>query len=297
MDYLDSRKEYVLPTRLESNEAGYRWLSEVAGSCLSVRKCRVDFIFSRCTDIDGNLCAVLGSIIQSLGTRGCEVYFSGVSEKLKTNLIDNDFYLLLLDRKTNEQANEHVVPFRYFSKEESDAFRDYVETNLFKKLNKLKLSEALRKRMLESIAEIYVNAHFHGECELVFCCGQFFQESEQLYFTLVDLGKTIKANVESFFNRPFSGEQAILWATANRNTTKQNHSGGLGLKITKSFIELNRGVMQIVSSNGIWMIQNGTILSDTLPVAFPGTIVNLGFNLTDRSQYILSEEMPFDNPF
>jgi hypothetical protein len=107
------------------------------------------------------------------------------------------------------------------------------------------------------------------------------------------VGKTIKKNVEDHLNQELSGIEAIRWAMIENHTTKpkkDNIPGGLGLKIIKEFVKLNKGKVQIVSSDGYYEFKKGREKYETLVNAFPGTLVNLEFNLDDQSFYYLEEE-------
>ena len=95
-----------------------------------------------------------------------------------------------------------------------------------------------------------------------------------------------------------SGEEAIKWALKYGHTTKTgNISGGLGLDIMFQFIQLNKGQVQIVSSDGYWKFSKDAFNSSNFDNAFPGTIVNINFNLSDESSYMLKEEISIDDIF
>lgn len=291
---------FKVPSSLKSDLPGIEWLCELAEQSAMFVQEHVFIDFSQCDYIEGNLCAVLGSIIHGMQTKGgCTVYFSGHSESLKRMLANNSFWKSFQpDEVVDYVPNDDAVPFRWFREAEEKDFEHYITNKLFNKLVKLRLSEALRRRMIESIGEIYVNAHTHGRCDLVFCCGQFFRRSGMLSVTIVDLGRTIKANVEDFLLESQSGIKSIVWALTEPNSTKTNQSGGFGLKLTSAFIDFNLGKMHIVSSNGFWALETGVYYRHELPIAFPGTIVTLTFNLEDKAEYRLSEEAPtLSNPF
>lgn len=83
------------------------------------------------------------------------------------------------------------------------------------------------------------------------------------------------------------------------NTTKTGvTSGGLGLSVIFEFIKLNRGKIQIISSDGFYEFKNGNVVKGKLNSIFDGTIVNIKFNLNDSNHYILTQEVEdFDNIF
>lgn len=92
-----------------------------------------------------------------------------------------------------------------------------------------------------------------------------------------------------------SGIDAIKWALQENNTTKpksENIPGGLGLKIICDFARLNKGKVQIISSDGCWQLSHEKEEFLVLDYPFPGTLVNLEFNLDDQSFYYLENETP-----
>ena len=120
--------------------------------------------------------------------------------------------------------------------------------------------------------------------------------------TIVDMGQSIKTNVNSFrkkFNKDdLSGSQAIEWALVKGNTTKTgNNPGGLGLDVIFEFIKLNKGKIQIVSADGYWEFIRGKTEAKLFDNDFPGTIANIEFNLDDSSYYQLKSEVSLDNIF
>lgn len=57
------------------------------------------------------------------------------------------------------------------------------------------------------------------------------------------------------------------------------------------------GKMQIISADGFWDSDNKNIVSKTIDFHFPGTAVNIEFNLNDTNFYKLSSEISLNNIF
>lgn len=55
-------------------------------------------------------------------------------------------------------------------------------------------------------------------------------------------------------------------------------------------MKLNKGKIQIVSSNGYWEYTHGEEVFNDLIQKFQGTVVNIEFNLNDDSFYFLKNE-------
>ncbi|MDP4226888.1 MAG: hypothetical protein Q8910_10965 [Bacteroidota bacterium] len=84
---------------------------------------------------------------------------------------------------------------------------------------------------------------------------------------------------------------------ADKSTTKEGISGGIGLALLKEFIEKNKGKMQIVSNDGFYQFgYEGEILKQFHGQS-PGTIVNLQFRTDDRSNYSLKSEININDIF
>lgn len=81
------------------------------------------------------------------------------------------------------------------------------------------------------------------------------------------------------------------------NTTRSGESGGLGLKLIREFVSLNKGRIVIVSDAGYWELQNGQVTKEDFIYAFPGTIVLIEINTADTKSYALKSEIDPYNIF
>lgn len=151
------------------------------------------------------------------------------------------------------------------------------------------MTDGLKKKIAESIYEIFVNAQMHSGTEYIYTCGQFYPKKHVIEFTIVDTGQGFKKTINNRFNCNMNSLQAIKWALIDGNTTKQDVSGGLGLSLLTEFIKLNNGRFQIVSDDGFY--EFGENLYPTfLPNVVLGTIVNMKFRTDDTNYYRLSSE-------
>jgi hypothetical protein len=181
---------------------------------------------------------------------------------------------------------------------EEKLFKDYLDKELLNKQAIPAMSLALRKKINESIFEIFNNAMIHGKCQYITSCGQYYPTKKKLDFTIVDLGATIKTNVNQYLGKDMSGKECISWAVEEGHTTKQGTiPGGLGLSLIRTFLKHNGGLLQIVSSDGYWEQRKGIIITKDMEYEFLGTIVNLEFNIADSSYYRLSSETDPENIF
>ncbi|MFV9690092.1 MAG: ATP-binding protein, partial [Desulfobacteria bacterium] len=121
---------------------------------------------------------------------------------------------------------------------------------------------------------------------------QFFPKRNRLDFSVADLGIGIRRNMKENAGLDLAPEDAIIWATEGRNTTKRDQiPGGLGLKLLSEFIELNGGRIQIVSDAGYWKREKGEIFIARLDQPFPGTVVSVEINTADKQSYALTHEL------
>jgi len=184
-----------------------------------------------------------------------------------------------------------TVEYRKSKVSEVASFNGYLEKKLLSHNKLPNMSALLRKKIKESILEIFDNARAHGKCKFVYSCGQYYPRKGRLDFTVVDIGRTIRKNVRDYSQKKVSGKRALEWAVQKNTTTrKDNIPGGLGLCLIREFLSLNKGKIQIASADGYWYEKSGASRSEDLNVFFGGTAVNLEFNVNDTSSYCLSSE-------
>lgn len=155
------------------------------------------------------------------------------------------------------------------------------------------MSSGLLKRFRESVFEIFSNAVIHSLTKLgIFSCGQHFPARNRLDFSVADLGIGIRQNVKESVGLDLPPEEAIVWATEGRNTTKRGSiPGGLGLKLLREFISLNGGRIQIVSDAGYWSQEKDQTFVTRFSHPFPGTVVSIEIDTSDTQSYVLSSEL------
>lgn len=265
-----------------------------------VQKEEVVFDFKEVTFIDANLCAILGVVFEVLKSNNNIINVENLNEPIESILCKNGF-LLKFGLTMVVDSHEHSISYQSFTPQEDVNFRNYITSELINRKEFPIVSKELQKKIVQNIFEIYENARTHGLCEWIHTCGQFYplRGGKPLYFTIVDKGVNIKENVANFLNTEITAEEAIKWAMVKGNSTKTgSNPGGLGLAIIFEFIMLNKGKIQVISSNGYYEYSNGKIKTNTFNHYFDGTIVNIKFNFSDTSIYYLKEEGEnFDNIF
>ncbi len=170
------------------------------------------------------------------------------------------------------------------------------------------LSPELLKKIIQKIYELFSNVFRHSGDDLgLFCSGQFYPTNKKFNFTIVDGGKTIPSNVNSFLLKrykekenirdlirgkkftPLTGVEAIKWALQKNHST--SGEGGLGLSLLEQLIAKSDGKLEIISKKGYYAITNGKKhTTELLNESFPGTIISIELNTSGNKYYYLKGE-------
>lgn len=238
---------------------------------------------------EADMCAALGAILYRLGNNPNTVHLTNITEKVKDMLSRNGFLSHYGGEKIPDSLGT-AISYRRFDVEDDRHFSNYIESEFSHRSELPAMSPWVAKKFHESIFEIFSNAVLHSRTELgIFSCGQFFPKHERLNLTLADLGVGIFQNVKAHTGQHLSSEEAIVWATEASNTTKPRCDGvpgGLGLKLLREFISLNRGCIQIVSDDGYWQQEKKDVSTATLSCPFPGTVVSVEINTQNADLYV-----------
>ncbi len=277
---------YKWPVEIRNDETGFHFLSDLYNSSNSIANSTIAFDFQDVESISLDLCAPIGAIIDDLRRRNNVVNVLHVSIPLKDKFSANSFLQSLFPYYQSPIAPSYIM-YKRFTNNEDNTFFDYVYEKLLNYEGFPKMSEELKTEITSNIQEIYNNAHTHGDCPFVYSCGEYNKEKNILTFTIADIGKTIRHNVREYRSqKELTGKECIEWAVISGNTTrKKNIPGGLGLSLIRTFLNQNKGWLQIVSSNGYWN-EDGSIRSKDCDFIFKGTIVTFGINLSDEKIYI-----------
>jgi hypothetical protein len=291
-------KRLYIPIKVCSDYSGYSFLSKLHNELEQLEFEQVVLDFSRNTWFEANLCAVLGAIINQANANFNQISVESLRFK-QLDIFSRNHFLAAFGGQKIKDHFDTTIKYRRNKLSDDKLIKEFLDRELINKPDFPKLSIAAKSEIIRSIFEIYSNAVIHGDCTEVFSCGQFYPRKNppQINFTIVDVGRTIKTNVSEFLQKSITGIDAIEWALEENNTTKpkeRNIPGGLGLKIICDFARLNNGKVQIVSGNGCWQITRGKENSSIMEYPFPGTLVNLEFNLDDQSFYYLNNEKSED---
>jgi len=284
-----------LPHRIGSDQQGFASLANIYQQ---VKPCQFETIqldFQNTTWFDTNMLAMLGAIMESAWTNDIGIVNLGPEQEKIFKKTRYSYF----GGESLPDRYQTTVEYRKSKVSEIGSFEKYLEKKLLAHSEMPNMSAFLRKKIKESILEIFDNARTHGKCEFIFSCGQYYPRKGLLDFTIVDIGRTIRKNVRDYLQKNVSGKKALDWAVQKNTTTKKdNIPGGLGFTLIREFLSKNNGKMQITSADGYWYEMGGTSDSKDLNVFFRGTAVNLEFNVNDQSSYCLTSEIEdTDIPF
>lgn len=276
---------------IKSNRDGFDDIARIAEESRSARLETVELDFSCCHFFEANMAAPLYAVIAGLRDELNNVSITRVFPFVEEALRKNHF-LTFFARTALPDIYQTTLPFKIFKRQASEQFADYLKDYMNGR-GIPKMSMALTKHFLRSLFEIFQNAAIHSQSESgIFTCGQFYLRKQRVDFSIADAGVGILENVWQYTgNRHITSCDAIKWALVEGHTTKTGkHPGGLGLKLIKEFISLNKGKLQIVSRFGYYEFSAAGESSAELNHDFPGTCINIEINTQDTDSYCLASE-------
>lgn len=282
---------FKFPQSIISDFDGYKILIDFSNKTKNLIADEITLDFEKTSWFEANLTAILGAILNNALSNFNGIRIVNLSCQKTKEIFEKNHFLSHFGGIAIAGLHNTTIEYKKFKISETRSFQKYVDEELLSKKSVPKMSPLLKKEISRSILEIFTNADVHGGCNHLFSCGQFFPQYKKLDFTIVDIGKTIKRNVNEYLNKELSGEHAIQWAIEKGHTTRRdNIPGGLGFNLIHEFIKKNKGKIQIVSANGYLELNETQKIGKNFPDSFPGTIVNLEFNLKDDHHYVLSSE-------
>lgn len=294
-------RKFYIPTKITSSVEGYELLIRLYEDLKDLDNEVIHLSLYNVQWFEANLAAILGAIIENLENRGNKVFLVDAGEfRRKTDILYRNGFLPYYGLETDNLLNSSTqIPYRKFKESDHNTYNQYIQVELLDNSDFPKHSKNLGIEIKRNIYELFENARTHGSCQNIHTCGQFYPGRKRLHITIVDTGKTIINNVLNFLKKEMSPSECIEWAMETGNTTKiGNTPGGLGLGLIFEFINLNKGKIQIVSSNGFWELKENIIEKFDLNYSFPGTIANLEFNLQEDKTYsFANEHTDIDNIF
>lgn len=241
------------------------------------------------TWFDANMAAPLGAVLDLLEDNLNDIVLESIHNRIKDILQRNGF-LSHFGYPHRADGYGTTIPYKKMKPEDGRYFREYVTTQFLERHELPSMSNSLRKKMIEAMLELFVNAQIHSETKHIYTCGQYFPTRHTIAFCIADTGIGFKQKFKQRFDKNISAVDAILWAIKDRNTTKIDISGGIGLALLSEFIQVNKGQLQIVSDDGFYQYDCLGEKTEKLCKRFPGTVVNVLFRTDDGYNYSLASE-------
>lgn len=271
---------------------GFDALAAVATQSKDIALDTLELDFSDCIFFEANMAAPLYTVLARNYDRLNDVVLKNIRPEVEEILRKNHF-LTRFGYTEAHDRNQTTLPFKIFKLGAGEQFADYLDRYMQGR-GIPPMSEGLKKKFHQSLFEIFQNAALHSKSESgIFVCGQFFPNKQRVDFTIADAGIGIRQNVRKYLrNNKITSCDAIKWALQEGHTTKTGRQpGGLGLKLIKDFIGLNKGRLQIISRHGSYQFSFRGDEIRKMDHDFPGTCVNIEINTGDPYQYCLTSEL------
>ncbi|MBP8178021.1 MAG: ATP-binding protein [Spirochaetes bacterium] len=282
--------EYKL-SNINSNFESYQQLINLFHAC---KRTHFDTIILKITDwFAANMSSALGALLDSIQNNFnyIDIQFD---DRVGNILRKNDFLSFYGYDKKNDSYHT-TIQYKKIKKTDSRYFIEYIKNDLFSRSEMPKMSDLLKKKIIENIYEIFINAQIHSESDYIYTCGQFYPKKNIIEFTITDAGIGFKRSIYNKFERDISSVNAMKLALRGTITTKNGIPGGLGLKMLSEFIEINRGKFQIITYEGFYEKIAVNEMYNEFDGYFPGTIVNLQFKTDEKYSYCFTDEIESDD--
>lgn len=270
-----------LPRRLENNEKAFLFLANLWHSVKNRRNTKIYINLNNCRWIEANLCSPLGLILEKVKSKGNEIYFKDIPQRLRMVLSNNKF-LSRLEVINSIKYESTFVAYETFKVKEKEKFETYLLKELSTFINNNNVI-CDSKAFIRVISEMFINVKMHTNSLEVMTCGYYLPEQKNLYFTISNHGITIAKNIEQKNGYVFHKEiNAIFWAVKRSSSTRVSYeSGGLGFFTTRNFVNQYNGSLWIISGRGFWKEENRIVSFSEMKSAFPGTSITLRIPLNN----------------
>lgn len=278
---------------LQNSFSSYNYLCELSYILRSTDFPELTIDMSKVNFVAANLFSVVGCLLANCPTarqKEGSLRILGMKPKIRETIQKNGFCRHFGLEKLPD-INNTVIPYRVFDVSNIYEYERYLTINLFTRED---LPPAAKDdRIRDSLLELFKNVVDHTTSDNIYTCGQYFPKSSMLFFTIVDMGETIPYNVKEFHNlhHLIPPDNCLEWAIQSGTTTSlEEKPRGLGLFLLKEFVQKYNGSCYIISDYENYEISNGKERFRQLDYPFPGTVVTVGFNLSNNTAYMFSED-------
>lgn len=270
--------ELRVPKVIKNNYEGFCYFALLFKETELKKNLIIRLDFSRCIWFEANLAAVLGTWAAKMFKQGNKIELYRISNSIKKVLQRNGFYKRF-KLETLPDTFRTTIEYKEFNIAQQEEFSQYLTREVIPNIKSQTTPQVL-KSLKTTLNEVFTNVDFHANSDKVYTCGQYYHQNQNVAFTISDCGRTIGANVRKFLDEHLDDLESIEWALIEDNSTKgitsnDEEAGGIGLYILKEFIYNNRGILQIISGDGFYELNNQNMYTKKLDFHFPGTVVNI----------------------
>lgn len=193
-------------------------------------------------------------------------------QKSLSGLSQGRFAEMLLSNVTDDE-NIYLNPVRLNSElDVKNALVPFYEGSIG-----VDLGVGLKTGLCTSVAEVLMNACMHADAHgsIVFV-GDYCKHDNTLDVSVYDRGVGFRSRISKFLNKPaMTACEAIEWALEEGHSIDTyKRAAGIGLNETVDFMRRNGGLMEIISGDAIWALENCQASMRRLPSEIVGALVN-----------------------
>lgn len=270
--------ENKVPRNVKNDYEGFNYFTTLFKETEFKENMIIRLDFSKCNWFEANLSAVLGTWATKMFNQKNKIELYKISNSIRKVLQRNGFYKRF-KLEVLPDAFGTAIEYKEFKITQQEEFSQYLTRDVIPNIKSQATPQVL-KSLKTTLNEVFTNVDFHANSDKVYTCGQYYHQNQNVAFTISDCGKTIGANVRKFLGGHLNDLKSIEWALIEDNSTKgitnnDEEAGGIGLYILKEFIYNNKGILQIVSGDGFYELNNQNVYTKNLDFHFPGTVVNI----------------------
>ena len=277
--------------RINDDPRDFNTLFKIWNNCHD--KPQIELDFSRCDFLKQNAVAFLGGMISHIKSIGGSVSLNTdtLTSALQANLEQNGFLFEMGEDVSPWDGNS--VPYREDREPDMQKISRYLQEKWIGK-GWLNIDPSLIEAIVSNVLEIYSNAFTHGYSPNgVYSCGQKYPQLEELKITAIDFGIGIPQSVRNYLQATgkqdtISDDKALQLAFQEGFSTRPE-LGGMGLKLLKEFIHVNKGRLDIYSHSGHAIIDANGEHYEIIDSFFKGTVVNISINIDQKFYYLTTD--------
>lgn len=240
----------------------------------------IRFDFSKTQWVDAEMTVALAMMLEIslLTVETVSVDNDNINEELKTILRKNNFFPQY--GIASKLFDTYGTTINFFANIASNdkLIYEYIHEEVFPSIRG-NISQDFLKEVSYCIFELVHNVTEHSNSERVYMCGQHYPQKRILRLAISDIGLGLPSKIKEKNPHIVSDTAAVEWALEEGNTTKRGAEGGIGLYSVRDKL-LDRGVLKVISNQAYYEIKsNGSVMSQTMPERFRGTLIILEFDI------------------